>query len=171
MPDIRFHCPNCQGKLVVDARAMGRDVPCPDCKQMLTIPLRSEDPVKPAQSSKPEVPASTAASGNNCTRCGKKIISDTYEVASQCRDAGMNLNWGSVGPTLTDGGDTATGLNDIYDVVARNSDEKAASLQSIIGSWAPHGRCPKCGEQWCQQCIKGRLPYVNMRPSPSCKCG
>lgn len=171
VPDIRFHCPNCQGKLVVDARAMGRDVPCPNCNAILKIPLRSEDPVPSAQPAQPKVPDSTAASGDNCTRCGKKTISDTYEVASQCREAGIILNWGSVGPTLTDGSQTATGINEIYEIITRSSEEKVKSFESIIGSWAPYGRCPACGEQWCQECIMGPLPYVHMRPPPHCKCG
>ena len=172
MPDLRFHCKHCKGQLVVDARGMGRELPCPKCGEIVTIPLRSEDPVEtPKPPSEAQGEPTAGGAGDTCTRCGKKVVPDKYAVAVQCREAGIPLNWGALTPTLSQGSDTATGINDIFDLLSRSSEEKLNAFQSIIGSWAPHGRCPTCGEQWCQRCIMGPLPYNAMGQKPHCKCG
>jgi DNA-directed RNA polymerase subunit RPC12/RpoP len=41
MPDIRFNCPRCSQKLVVDADGVGVAVPCPICGYSLVIPTKS----------------------------------------------------------------------------------------------------------------------------------
>ncbi len=38
MSDIKFHCPNCGGHLVVNKRGIGLTVSCPHCSQSITIP-------------------------------------------------------------------------------------------------------------------------------------
>ena len=171
MPDIHFHCKHCKGKLVVDERAMGRDVACPECGEVVTIPLRSEDPVEPPKSSS-ATPAQTAGGSDDiCTRCGKKIIADKSEVAVRCREAGIPINWGTFTPTMNLGSDAASGFNEIFEILHRAAQEKMEPLQSLMGSWAPFGRCPTCGELWCQSCIMGPLPYTSMSKKPHCKCG
>lgn len=42
MVDIRFHCPSCRGKLVVDSAAAGHHATCPHCAKRLTIPRPGE---------------------------------------------------------------------------------------------------------------------------------
>ncbi|MCX7007623.1 MAG: hypothetical protein NTY53_10315 [Kiritimatiellaeota bacterium] len=39
--DISFNCPSCAGSLVVDGRGAGLQVPCPHCRQQITIPQPS----------------------------------------------------------------------------------------------------------------------------------
>jgi predicted RNA-binding Zn-ribbon protein involved in translation (DUF1610 family) len=172
MPDIHFHCKHCKGKLVVDERAMGRNVACPECGEVVTIPLRSEDPVeapKPAQQPQNATPGS--ASGNTCTRCGTKVIFDRFEIASKCKEADIPLNWGSMTPSLNDGSHTATGFNEILDLLTRVSEEKLSNFQRIVGSFAAFPPCPTCGELWCQRCMMGPMPYFSMGKKPHCKCG
>lgn len=38
MSDMRFHCPECDGRLVVDERGVGLTIRCPHCSQPITIP-------------------------------------------------------------------------------------------------------------------------------------
>lgn len=38
MPDIRFSCPGCDKKLVVDGKASGKTIQCPDCSKTLRVP-------------------------------------------------------------------------------------------------------------------------------------
>jgi hypothetical protein len=171
MPDIHFHCKHCKGKLVVDQRAMGRDVACPECGEVVTIPLRSEDPVEAPKSSSAQAQTAAGTSGDICSRCGKKTITDKNEVAAKCREEGIPINWGALTPTMSLESDTATGLNEIFEIINRAASQKLEALQSLVGSWAPSGRCPTCGELWCQSCIMGPLPYNSMSRKPHCKCG
>jgi hypothetical protein len=36
--DVRFKCPACNGKLVVDAQAAGTEVTCPRCNEEVLVP-------------------------------------------------------------------------------------------------------------------------------------
>lgn len=38
MGDMKFHCPECGGHLVVDERGVGLTVRCSHCLQSITIP-------------------------------------------------------------------------------------------------------------------------------------
>jgi len=151
---------------------MGKKVPCPECKQTITIPLRGDidDEEKSSQAASTQPAGPIDPSANQCTRCGKKLILSTHEVTTACREAGIPLTWGSSGPSMSMDASTATGLNDIYDILGRIRREKMEDFQAIIGSLAPKGRCATCGEIWCQQCIKGLLPYSSLGRKPSCKC-
>jgi hypothetical protein len=173
MPDIRFYCPKCKGRLVVDTKVMGKKVPCPKCKETITIPLRGDidDEENFPQAAQTQSAGPIDPSANQCTHCGKKLLLSTYEVTNACREAGIPLTWGNSGPSLSMEASTATGLNDIHDILTRIATEKVGTFQTIIGSWAPKGRCATCGEIWCQQCIKGPLPHSSMGHKPSCKCG
>lgn len=42
MPDIRFRCPECDSKLVVDDSVGGYLVDCPICGKRITIPRTGE---------------------------------------------------------------------------------------------------------------------------------
>lgn len=47
MPDVRFRCAKCGEKMVVDSRACGRSMSCPQCRNALSIPhLQPRDPWK-----------------------------------------------------------------------------------------------------------------------------
>jgi len=110
MPDIRFNCPECEEKLVVDAAGVGRVVPCPQCNRLITIP-------SPADADAGEAPIQPP--GNTCTRCGKTLLLDQHQLVSACEEAGIALQWGSLGPTLTRGNASAAGINDIYNLLAQ----------------------------------------------------
>ena len=38
MGDIQFNCPKCGHGLIVDAEGAGMSVPCPECREQITIP-------------------------------------------------------------------------------------------------------------------------------------
>ena len=167
MGDLHFHCPKCQGLLLVDDKGMGRKVPCPLCRATIAIPLRSE----PEATDAPAQPAaaSSGPAGTTCTRCGKKVT-DQHGVLDACQAAGIELHWGAAGPTLNIGAQAAAGLNDIYELLIHNSHELADAFDTSLGAWAPHGRCPKCGELWCHECIVGPLPDRHLHAPPHCRC-
>jgi uncharacterized protein YlaI len=48
MPDIRFFCPECDGRLAVDESAAGYRVNCPECHQPIRIPTTSDPAMGPA---------------------------------------------------------------------------------------------------------------------------
>ena len=52
VPDIRFHCPHCRGRLVVDLAAAGHHANCPHCSRRILIP-------PPGEAGKPAAPTSS----------------------------------------------------------------------------------------------------------------
>ena len=45
MPDIKFRCPECSQKIVVDSSAVGVRIDCPLCRSTLVIPATEWAPV------------------------------------------------------------------------------------------------------------------------------
>jgi formylglycine-generating enzyme required for sulfatase activity len=45
MSDIKFFCPECQSKLIVETKAIGMAVACPICSKQIIIPLSDAKPV------------------------------------------------------------------------------------------------------------------------------
>jgi len=171
MPDIRFRCPHCDGKLVVDVAGIGLAVCCPHCNQILTIPAEEDASAEAAPSpmSEPEAMPVDSVSGDTCTRCRKQVIVEKDRVVDRCHEAGIDLVWGMT-PTLKASNTSAAGFNEIMEILAHRSSAKADAFQKIIGSWAPFGRCGTCGEQWCHECIKGKLPARHLTEPPHCRC-
>ncbi|MFC1451804.1 hypothetical protein ACFLSJ_00495 [Verrucomicrobiota bacterium] len=171
MADIEFPCPKCQSLLVVDARGMGFTVPCPECGEAITIPMQGEaDEAESPEDARAPTADSTGAPAGRCTRCGKSLILTEHEVEAACQAADVPLSWGALGPTLNMGSLSATGLDDIFEILEHRSIGKADMFQSILGSWAPYESCPECGEQWCHECINGPLPDTHLTRPPHCNC-
>ena len=172
LPDIHFHCPKCQHWLVVDERGSGHNVACPDCGETICIPYYNEDDTDAAtnESVSDDAPGTDKHSGATCTCCGKALIVDKHDVVAQCNAAGIDLQWGSLVPTLHVGSETANGFNDIYETLVHYDSDATRAFQAIFGSYAPHERCPKCGERWCNECIIGLLPDTHLTRPPSCNC-
>ena len=172
MPDIKFSCPKCQGKLVVDARGAGRNVPCPECEEVIQIPSQDElmDAEQPGSLAKSQAADPGLVPGGTCTQCGKETFDTKEKVVSACNAAGIPLTWGDLGPTLKLGSLAGTGINGIYDLLYRSDADDARAFQKIIGSWTPDESCPDCGEQWCNECIKGLLPNKHLSEPPHCNC-
>lgn len=172
MPDITFHCPMCQSKLIVDSRGTGRNVPCPECDEIICIPPLEEagDDVESTGLVESHSAEADASSAITCTRCGKNMITSTDDIADKCIALGIKLKWGGLGPTLDLGHLAATGINGIYQMLTRSDSGDANMFQSIIGTWAPYEQCQECGEHWCHECIKGPLPDKHLTGPPHCMC-
>ena len=172
MPDIKFNCPKCQGKLVVDSRGAGHSVPCPECDEVIRIPSQEEpgDSEQPGGLADLQTSDSDIPTGGTCTRCGKDTLVTKEAVVYACQAAGVSLSWGDLGPTLKLGSLVGTGINGIYDLLFRSDADDARSFKTIIGSWAPDEQCPDCGERWCNECIKGLLPNKHLSEPPHCNC-
>ena len=41
MADIKFHCPECDQKILVDDSAAGMQIDCPSCRSALIIPAQT----------------------------------------------------------------------------------------------------------------------------------
>lgn len=172
MPDIRFRCPHCEGKLIVDEAGIGLVIRCPECNQILTIPPKRDTDAEAGPSPMPEpgaVPAD-GVSGDTCTRCGKQVVIEKGQIVEKCHEAEIELVW-DMGPTLKVSNTAAAGLNQIIELLTHTSSTKADAFRTIVGSWAPSGRCATCGEQWCHECIKGNLPALQLTEPPHCRCG
>jgi DNA-directed RNA polymerase subunit RPC12/RpoP len=49
MPDIRFICPRCKQKLVIDAAGAEMTVGCPTCQHMVIVPKLNQEDRKSTQ--------------------------------------------------------------------------------------------------------------------------
>lgn len=50
MSNFKFTCPGCGQRILGDTGYVGREIPCPTCRQTLTIPQPGAAPVAPAHS-------------------------------------------------------------------------------------------------------------------------
>ena len=46
MADIKFHCPECEQKILVDDTAAGLQIDCPSCRSALIIPAQDGAPAQ-----------------------------------------------------------------------------------------------------------------------------
>ena len=49
MPDVRFMCPRCRQKLVIDEAGVGTGVKCPTCEVLLLVPKFEDSELKKTQ--------------------------------------------------------------------------------------------------------------------------
>jgi len=59
MGDIEFACPQCGTQLAVDAEGAGMTVNCPNCAELIVIPIAQSGPEPKAGISELELPADT----------------------------------------------------------------------------------------------------------------
>jgi predicted RNA-binding Zn-ribbon protein involved in translation (DUF1610 family) len=78
---VRFACSNCGAGLQADARAVGFEVECPQCGEILVVPGAKKPPPRPEPEPGPEAPPPPPPPPQEklvpkvkfCIQCGKDV--------------------------------------------------------------------------------------------------
>lgn len=94
MEDIRFRCPGCRGKLVVDARYAGETASCPKCSLAVAIPRprpgEAEDLAQPLKETRRAL-KETRRTLDQAVAREKDTVSQAAELATQLDEAAQTL--------------------------------------------------------------------------------
>ena len=85
MADLKFHCPECDQRLVVDDSAAGVQIDCPQCQSALLVPSASGAAVKVVARRRIAVPAGAAGSAYEELERKQSELAHALEEAAKLR--------------------------------------------------------------------------------------